>query len=105
MNAYTLQNNGGQVLIKPLGKLTATEVPALQGDLKTELDQGANQAVFDFAETEMLDSSGIGLLIAVYNTLNRRQGKLQVTNVSAEIMQLLQSMRLAGRLQATTRSA
>jgi anti-anti-sigma regulatory factor len=51
----------------------------------------------------MLDSSGIGLLIAAANTAARRGGRVSVTNVSADILRLLQMMRLIDRLNATGR--
>jgi hypothetical protein len=43
-------------------------------------------------------------MIAVYNTLARKKGATRVTNVSADIMRLLQSMRLDQRLGATAAS-
>jgi len=48
----------------------------------------------------LLDSSGIGLLIAASNSLAAKKGSVRLVNVSADIMHLLQSMRLAARLNA-----
>ena len=63
------------------------------------------EIVFDLAATVMLDSSGIGLLIATSNTIARQQGRVRVLNLSADILRLLQSMRLASRLNASGREA
>ncbi len=83
------------------GDLIASDVPDLQAALKQQLQRGVDEIVFDLAATVMLDSSGIGLLIATCNTMARQQGRIRVINVSPDILQLLQSMRLTGRLNAT----
>jgi len=83
------------------GDLIASDVPDLQAALKQQLQRGVDEIVFDLAATVMLDSSGIGLRIATCNTMARQQGRIRVINVSQDILQLLQSMRLTGRLNAT----
>ena len=83
------------------GDLIASDVPDLQAALKQQLQRGVDEIVFDLAATVMLDSSGIGLLIATCNTMTRQQGRIRVINVSPDILQLLQSMRLTGRLNVT----
>ena len=83
------------------GDLVASVIPDLQAALKQQLQPGVEEVSFDLAATVMLDSSGIGLLIATCNTMARQQGRIRVINVSPDILQLLQSMRLTGRLNAT----
>ena len=56
-------------------------VPDLQAGLKEMLNKGARELVFDLASTAMLDSSGMGLLIAAANSLAPHGGKVRVTNV------------------------
>ncbi len=103
MANYTIAQNGKNSQVILAGDLTAAVVPELQAALKELVQQGAEEIGFDLAKTVMLDSSGIGLLIAASNSLARRNGKVRVLNVSADILQLLQSMRLAGRLNASGR--
>lgn len=107
MPSYNFETTGQQCQVRLEGDLTASQVPDLQAALKEQLAQfpQVNELVFDLAQTAMLDSSGIGLLIAASNSLGRRQGKVRVTNVSGDIIQLLQSMRLAARLNASGRPA
>ncbi len=85
--------------------LVASIVPELQAVLKAELQEDGLEVVFDFAQTAMLDSSGIGLLIATHNSLSRRQGRIRLINVAPDILQLLQTMRLINRLNATGHNA
>ena len=103
MAIYTLEQNGRTARITMNGDLVATGIPDLKTVLKEQLQAGAEEVIFDLAATVQLDSSGIGLLIAASNSLARQQGRVRVLNASPDILQLLQSMRLASRLNATGR--
>jgi len=104
MATYSIESDDRQIRVVIKGDLTAAGIPELQTALKQELDRGAREVIFDLAETAMLDSSGIGLLIATRNSIARTQGILSVLNVSPDILQLFQSMRLVTRLNASGRS-
>lgn len=104
MGDYKIERNAKHCRVQLAGDLTAATVPALRTALKAELDAGVREVVFDLAQTGMLDSSGIGVLIAVFNSLSASQGTLKVVNVSTDIFQLLQSMRLVARLNVTARA-
>jgi serine/threonine-protein kinase RsbW len=101
MTAYIVEQKDEQGSVKLAGDLTAIVVPDLQADLKEMLNHGARELVFDLASTAMLDSSGMGLLIAAANSLAPKGGKVRVTNVCPDIYRLLQSMRLTARLNVS----
>lgn len=103
MAGYTIERKEEQCLVVMRGDLTAPLIPDLQAALKNNVQQGANEVVFDLANTVMLDSSGIGLLVATCNSLGSQKGKTRVLNVSPDILRLLQSMRLASRLNVSGR--
>ena len=105
MAKYTFEQNGKDCRVTMQGDLVASVIPDLQAALKLQLQPGVAEIVFDLAATVMLDSSGIGLLIAASNTIARQQGRVRVLNVSPDILRLLQSMRLASRLNASGREA
>ena len=68
------------------------------GRLKMEADfligaYHVRRLVFDFRETEFMDSSGIGLLMGRYRALGMRGKCVQVINVNSHIAKLL---RLSG---------
>jgi anti-anti-sigma factor len=98
MSSYHMEHTGEGCRLAVNGGLTAVLVPELQQALKAEVEKGAQRITFDLAETRMVDSSGIGLLIAASNTLSQRNGKLSVINTAPEILRLLRSMRLVSRL-------
>ena len=97
---YSLVNNGKSCKVKFSGDLIVSQVPDLQEALKGAVDGGAVEVEFNFNDANLLDSSGIGLLIAASNSLAAKNGSVRLVNVSADIMHLLQSMRLVTRLNA-----
>ena len=68
--SYVLEQKERQSSVRLTGDLTAALVPDLQAALGQELNKGIRELVFDLANTAMLDSSGIGLLIAAANSLS-----------------------------------
>lgn len=103
MAVYVVQQDGGQGVVRMTGDLIASAVPGLQAELKALLGGGVRELVFDLGGAAMLDSTGIGLLIAAANSTSLCAGRIEVINVSADISKLLQSMRLTDRLNVKGR--
>ena len=103
MASFVIDHKDLQGSVQLMGDLTAVLVPDLQAGLKQVLQKGVRNLVFDLTSTRMLDSSGMGLLIAAANSLAAIGGKVRVTNVSPDIFRLLQSMRLTLRLNVSGR--
>jgi anti-sigma B factor antagonist len=101
MAVFRIERSGDQARIKPSNKLTAVEIPDFQEALRQELDAGVRSIIFDLSDTTILDSSGIGLLIAAKNSLARVDGAFSVIHASPPVLKLLQRMRLINRLQVT----
>ncbi len=101
MLSFEITRERAKVRVTLGAHLTASLVPELRTGIKAEIDTGGRQVIFDMSAVESLDSTGIGLLIAVSNSLALMDGKTRLVNVSSNILRLLQSMRLADRLNAT----
>lgn len=104
MATHTLEQKDRTWIVTLTGDLIVAVIPDLKTALQAALAAGAEEVVFDLGASAQLDSSGIGLLIATSNSLGRQQGRLRINNASPDILQLLQSMRLAGRLNASGRA-
>jgi len=48
----------------------------------------------DLSGTALMDSIGIGVVIATHNSMKKKGGKLVVSNASENIVKLFKSMRL-----------
>jgi anti-anti-sigma factor len=104
MSNYTVETSGAECRIAVCGNFEVGMIAELQSILRQELEKGAMSIVFDFMQTTLLDSSGIGLLIATSNSLAKKNGKVGIINVPPEIMRVLTSMRLAPRFNAIGRA-
>ena len=102
---YTIGRQDALCSVRLEGDLTAALVPGLQSAVRQEIAGGASQVEVDLGQAVMLDSSGIGLLIAISNTLGRSGGRIAVVNASRDIARLLQTMRLSSRLNVRESSA
>ena len=92
MTTVHVQKNDATVALE--GALTVALAQDLRPQLQKALAEGVASVVFDLARSDVVDSSGIGLLIATHNSLKAKGGRLRVVNVSPEIMSLFKAMRL-----------
>ena len=101
MDPFRIERTAAASRVTLAGDFTAALADSLRLALQKELDAGVTRVVFDLTQTVMLDSMGIGLLIATYNSLSGRQGRVVVENVSEGVLKLLQCMRLVQRLNVS----
>jgi anti-anti-sigma factor len=97
-HGFTIERRDRSCVITLRTDLTAVLVAGLQAAVKDELSAGVLDLEFDFGQATMLDSSGIGLLIATANSATRAGGAVHLSHVSKDVKHLLQSMRLTSRL-------
>ncbi|MBF0481227.1 MAG: STAS domain-containing protein [Desulfovibrionaceae bacterium] len=83
-----------KVVIRPGRDIVASAVDELRAEFVAILDKGAAGLVVDMAGVAMIDSVGIGLLIAAHNSLAKKNAALELRNVSADIQSLFRTMRL-----------
>jgi anti-anti-sigma factor len=100
---FELKRDGNKIGVVLEGDLTAGVVPELKSALQGALGEGVLEVEFDLLKSVILDSTGIGLLIATYNSLTKRNGVVRVIVASDDILRLLQSMRLENRLCVSKR--
>jgi len=86
-----------RTVVQPAGDMVAAYVPELRLLLRDMVNGGARDLVLDLSKTEMVDSTGIGLVIGTYNSLNRVGGRLTVIHASRDVLQLFQTMRMHQR--------
>jgi anti-anti-sigma factor len=94
MTQTTLTRQDEAVVVRPGGDVVAAVIPELRETLRGAVAEGARDMVLDLANVQMLDSSGIGLLIAAHNSIRKLGGRLSVIHASREIVDLLHTMRI-----------
>lgn len=101
MTEIQVIHTGEQATINLGEKLTASEVPNLKGEMKSLIGAGVTSMTLDCTRLTMMDSTGIGCLVAAYNSLDKVDGKLFMIKVSTDMYDLLCSMRLDRRVKIT----
>ena len=80
--------------MKPGKDIVASMADEFRKKLLKAVDQGIKSLTIDLTGVEMIDSVGLGVLIAAHNSLKEAEGSLSVKNVSEDIYKLLKTMRL-----------
>ena len=85
---------GTKAVLQAGGDLVAATVPSLRPRLRELVQGGIRDLVFDLEHTRMVDSSGIGLIMAAHNSMEKVGGRVHVLHASADIRTLFATMRL-----------
>jgi len=83
-----------QAVVRPAGDVVAASVPELRTAMRGAIKEGVQELVVDLANVQMVDSTGLGLLIAAHNSLRKAGGRLSVIHASEEIVDLFKTMRI-----------
>jgi anti-anti-sigma factor len=90
-------NEEGQAIIRPGMDVVASMAETFKEDLLSAIDSYDGVIVIDLDGVQMVDSVGIGVIIAAHNSLNQVDRKLKVINVTKDVYDLFTTMRLHRR--------
>lgn len=88
-----------KVVVKPGKDVVASMAPDFKNELQTLCDERHAVLVIDLDGVGMIDSVGIGVIIAAHNTISKTGGRLEVVNVANDIYQVMVAMRLNHHFQ------
>lgn len=94
MKTATATPGLGELVVRPGKDLVAASLEELRAALREAVVQRPALLTIDLSGVEMIDSTGIGLLIATHNSLRQRSGTLALIHASREILGLFRSLRL-----------
>ena len=80
--------------VKPGKDIIASMADDFRKKLHKLVKDGIRELTIDLAGVKMVDSVGLGVLIAAHNSLDDIGGKLKVKNASDDICSLMKTMRL-----------
>jgi anti-sigma B factor antagonist len=91
----TISRDANRAVIRPPGDtIVAATIPELRQRMRTIVEEGVRDLVIDLDGIRMVDSTGIGLLIAAYNSLRKVGGSLALINASTDLLELFRFMRM-----------
>jgi len=86
-----------QTIVKPGEDVVASMADAFKEELLSAVNSSQGTLVIDLDGVSMVDSVGIGVIIAAYNSLSQSDRQLKVINVAQDIYGLFSTMRLNRR--------
>jgi anti-sigma B factor antagonist len=92
----------GRTVVQPPGEnLVAAGLPELRARMHGIIGEGVRDLAVDLASVRMVDSSGLGLLMAANNSLRKVGGRFAVIHASEDLLALFQSMRMNQHFSVT----
>ena len=83
-----------KISVMPQEDIVASMAQAFREELRGLLDETPKELIIDLENVTMIDSVGLGVLIATHNSLTQITGKLIILNVSKDLCGLFRTMRL-----------
>lgn len=84
----TKTKNGTELCISLEGRLDTVTSPQLEVEIKQGLIN-IDSLIFDLAKLEYVSSAGLRVLLLAQRTMNNKQGKLVLKNVSEAVKEVL----------------
>ena len=101
---YQVQEADRFVVVTPKDDIVASNADELRQLLVEKIEDSEGELVVDLQHVSVIDSSGLGVLIAAQNSLKDKGIQLKVVNVSEDIMGLFKIMRLDQHFQVEERT-
>jgi len=105
MPSFETRREGERATLTPAGDVVASSVGELRPVMRDLVREGVREIVLDLGNTQMLDSTGIGLLLSGHNSLAQAGGKLSVIEASKDVLELLRTMRVHQHFDVSGRRA
>ncbi len=83
-----------EIIVRPGRDIVASIAAGLKEELLSIVQDAPATVTIDLEGVEMVDSIGIGVIIATHNSLQKSAKALRIINTSKEIFDLFSAMRL-----------
>lgn len=87
-------SHSDKIIIEPDYDIVSLNSNDLKEQILEYLNNGTQQIVIDLSQVNLVDSTGLSVMIAVHNSLKRMGNSLELVNVSEDILKLLKITRL-----------
>ena len=84
----TIEKNGSEATVIPDQDILSSNRDELRNELADLVSEGMQHIVIDMSKVGRIDSSGLSVLIATYNSLKANEGMLELSNVNDNIRKL-----------------
>jgi len=86
---------GGVTVVDISGRIVLGEESAALRDLVCDLlSKGHKKILFNLADVNYIDSSGLGHLVSAFTSVRKQQGELKLLNLTNKVQDVMQITRL-----------
>ncbi len=85
----TIRKEGDKIFITPGQDVVTPVIKDLQRELQEVVAEKPAELVIDLEGVEFVDSTGLGLFIAAYNSLKQNQGRVTIINAKGNVLDVL----------------
>jgi anti-anti-sigma factor len=96
--------SNGRLTIRPDVDVVSSTADDFREEVLNLINQNNCEIVIDLEGVDEIDSFGIGVFIATYNALLKKEKKFLITNASHPIFALLHTMGLTRRFEVLPRN-
>lgn len=89
-----LQTNGDTLRISAVKELSATSSNSFRDEARRAFVDGQTNIEIDLSQTTIVDSCGLGALVALHKTVSGRGGALRLLNPNPAVLQILELTRM-----------
>lgn len=94
MKTETNQLENGFLLVKIVGEVDVYTSIDLKKDLGKLVDAEQNKIIIDLLKVNYMDSSGLGVLVALLKQIKKKNGELKLVNLPISVKKIFDLTRL-----------
>ncbi len=83
-----ITSEDNRIVFKPEKNLTGEYTEKLKEELSKTLDKKVVELVIDLSNVELIDSTGLAVLVATHKSIRQKEGEFKLVNVSEAIFDL-----------------
>ncbi len=99
-----VKRENGVLTIIPEKDIVSEEINVLKLEIIELIEEEVMDIVLDLKSVNMIDSSGIGVIITTRNSLAKSNKKLKVINIEKDILRMFKIMKLERHFEIEGRS-
>lgn len=94
MSTFTRTDSGDATLVALSGTLDAATAPDLRSLTERLVADGRHDITLDMAELNLIDSSGVGAIVALFKAIRAQGGAARLVNVQDQPRMIFHILRL-----------
>jgi len=76
------------------GRLDASSSKQIKENVKTQLEAGVKDLIFDMKGVDFIDSTGLGSLVAALRSVNKEGGEIKISGLQERVRVIFELTRL-----------